>query len=362
MEYKVIGLMSGSSMDGLDIAYCVLTEIGGQWQYVIEHAACVAFPEKIARQINAITQLPVPEFMKLHTAFGTWMGQQVNAFIDAHQLHHKVHIIGSHGHTAFHFPESNTSVQIGCGAALASVTGINVVSDLRAMDVSLNGNGAPIVPIAEKLLFADNQLCLNIGGICNISYRNNDGAYFANDVCPANRVLNEVVSALNKTYDDKGIEASKGSVVLDVLQQLNTLDYYKKQGPKSLANELGTQIILPILQASGASVQDQLRTMVEHIAEQIALQVQSLHQSNESINMLITGGGAYNDFLIACIQQKIIEFNVHITIPAPLVIENKEALAMALIAVLRWREEINVMASVTGASRDSVGGALWLGN
>jgi anhydro-N-acetylmuramic acid kinase len=362
MEYKVIGLMSGSSMDGLDIAYCVLTEIGGQWQYAIEHAAWISFPEKIALQINAITQIPVPEFMKLHTAFGTWMGEQVNAFIEANQLHHKVHIIGSHGHTAFHFPESYTSVQIGCGAALASATGINVVSDLRAMDVSLQGNGAPIVPIAEKLLFADYQMFLNIGGICNISYRNNDGAYFAKDVCPANRVLNEVVSALNKSYDNKGIEASKGNVVPELLQQLNAIEYYQKQGPKSLANELGTQIILPILQSSGASVQDQLRTMVEHIAEQIAMQVQALHQSNESINMLITGGGAYNTFLIECIQQKIINYNVQITIPDAIIIENKEALAMALIAVLRWREETNVMASVTGASRDSVGGALWLGN
>jgi anhydro-N-acetylmuramic acid kinase len=150
--------------------------------------------------------------------------------------------------------------------------------------------------------------------------------------------------------------------VPELLQQLNAIEYYQKQGPKSLANELGTQIILPILQSSDASVQDQLRTMVEHIAEQIAMQVQALHQSNQSINMLITGGGAYNTFLIECIQQKIINYNVQITIPDAIIIENKEALAMALIAVLRWREETNVMASVTGASRDSVGGALWLGN
>jgi anhydro-N-acetylmuramic acid kinase len=361
MEYNVIGLMSGSSLDGLDIAYCTITEIGGVWTYEIKAAACIPFDATWQNQLKNITTIPTPLFMQTHTAFGAWMGQQVNLFIDKNNLQHKVHIIGSHGHTAFHFPANKTSVQIGCGAALASTTGINIVSDLRAMDVSLHGNGAPIVPIAEKLLFAQHQLFLNIGGICNISAATMDG-YIAFDICPANRVLNELVAEINKTYDDGGTLASQGQILPNVLQQLNALDYYTKSHPKSLANEMGTEIILPILQQTNASLQDKLHTMVHHIADQIARQIAIINPDKKQTNMLVTGGGAYNSFLLKIMAEKIAPCNVQIEIPEKNVIEYKESLAMALIAVLRWREEVNVLASVTGASRDNIGGALWMGN
>jgi anhydro-N-acetylmuramic acid kinase len=361
MVYKVIGLMSGSSMDGLDIAFCTIEETGGQWVYSIDHATCAHFPELWKMQLKNITTADVPTFMKMHTAFGAWMGEQVNTFIDQNNLHHKVHLIASHGHTAFHFPEDKTSVQIGCGAALAATTGITVVSDLRAMDVALGGNGAPIVPIAEKLLFPNHQLFLNLGGICNISYRDND-TYIAYDVCPANRVLNELVASLQKPFDEDGIEASKGNILQEVLAQLNALDYYQKTYPKSLANEMGVEIILPILQNASGVVQDKLRTMVEHIAVQIANQIQKLHTTNTFIEIMITGGGGFNLFLLKIIQEKLSPLGVTIHTPEKNVIDYKESLAMALIGVLRWREEDNVLASVTGANRNSIGGALWMGN
>jgi anhydro-N-acetylmuramic acid kinase len=361
MVYNVIGLMSGSSMDGLDIAYCTIEETGGQWAYFIDHACCARFPDYWQQQLKNVTTLDVPAFMKMHTAFGAWMGEQVNAFIEQNNLHHKVHLIGSHGHTAFHFPADKTSVQIGCGAALAATTGITVVSDLRAMDVALGGNGAPIVPIAEKLLFANHQLFLNIGGICNMSFRTKD-VDIAFDVCPANRVLNELVASLHKPFDEDGIEASKGNILPEVLAQLNDLDYYKKTYPKSLANELGIDIILPILHNASGSVQDKLRTMVEHIAMQIANQIQILHTINTPIEIFVSGGGGFNLFLLQIIQEKIMPLGVTIHTPEKNVIDYKESLAMAVIAVLRWREEDNVLASVTGASRNSIGGALWMGN
>jgi anhydro-N-acetylmuramic acid kinase len=361
MVYNVIGLMSGSSMDGLDIAYCTIEETGGQWAYTIEHASCAHFPMHWQTQLQQITTVDVPTFMKMHTAFGVWMGEQVNAFINEHNLHHKVHIIGSHGHTAFHFPADKTSVQIGCGAALAATTGITVVSDLRAMDVALGGNGAPIVPIAEKLLFAHHQLFLNIGGICNMSFRTKD-VDIAFDVCPANRVLNLLMQPLQKSFDEDGVEASKGNILPEILAQLNDLDYYKKPYPKSLANEMGTDIILPMLQNADGSVQDKLRTMVEHIAMQIAKQIALLHTTNLPIELFVTGGGGFNTFLLKIIQSHLESLHVTIATPAKNVIDYKESLAMALIAVLRWREEDNVLASVTGASRNSIGGALWMGN
>jgi anhydro-N-acetylmuramic acid kinase len=361
MQYNVIGLMSGSSLDGLDIAYCTITEVGGQWTYSIDFAECVPFDAPLQACLKNITATDVITFVKTHTAVGKWMGNQINNFIDKHQLHHKVHLIGSHGHTAFHFPAQQTSVQIGCGAAIASNTGINVVSDLRAMDVSLGGNGAPIVPIAEKLLFADYQLFLNIGGISNISFGNKD-TYIAFDICAANRVLNELALQINKPYDHDGLEAASGQILQDVLLQLNELDYYKLSYPKSLANEMGTEIILPILNNTTASIQDKLRTMTEHIAMQIAVQIQLLNSAKSPLKLLVTGGGAFNKFLIKILQEKIADCNVQIELPEKNVIEYKEALAMALIAVLRWREETNVMATVTGSSRDSIGGALWMGN
>jgi anhydro-N-acetylmuramic acid kinase len=229
------------------------------------------------------------------------------------------------------------------------------------MDVSLAGNGAPIVPIAEKLLFAQHQLFLNIGGISNISFGSKDN-YMAFDICPANRVLNELMANIGKAYDANGEMASQGQIIPDVLQQLNDLEYYQKTYPKSLANEMGTEIILPILNNATGTLQDKLRTMVEHIADQIGHQIAILNPDKNQLNMLVTGGGAYNTFLIQTITTKIAEFNVQIQIPEANVVEYKESLAMALIAVLRWREEVNVLASVTGASRDSIGGALWMGN
>jgi anhydro-N-acetylmuramic acid kinase len=361
MVYNVIGLMSGSSMDGLDIAFCNIEETGGKWEYSIEFAACIPFSEEWKNKLATITKQEVPTFMQTHTAFGAWMGQQVNAFIEKYNLHHKVHIIGSHGHTAFHFPENKTTVQIGCGAALAAATGINVVSDLRAMDMALGGHGAPIVPIAEKLFFADAGLFLNIGGICNISARNNNNI-IAFDICPANRVLNELALELNMHFDENGNEARNGNILPDVLTQLNALDYYNQSFPKSLANEIGTEIILPILQNVNASVQDKLCTMTEHIAMQVAKQCALLNFANTAMQMMVTGGGAYNSFLIERLQEYLNSYNIKVIIPDNKVIEYKEALAMALIAVLRWREEENVLASVTGASRNSIGGALWMGN
>lgn len=355
MVYKVIGLMSGSSLDGLDIAYCSIEEIGGSWAYEIVHADCAKFPNEWKQKLSEITKKDLPSFFKIHTSFGKWMGTEVNAFIEKYQLHHKVNLIASHGHTAMHFPKDATTVQIGCGASIAATTGIATVSDLRAMDMAFGGQGAPIVPIAEQLLFPNYKLLLNIGGICNISLMGETRSAF--DIAPANRVLNEIVLELNIPFDNNGDNAAKGQVQLELLEQLNALPYYSMPAPKSLANEFGLHTILPLINESNLSVYDKLCTMCEHIAQQIEKAIPETFAGEE---LLITGGGALNNYLISRIEFYLAHKKVKVHIPDHQTIEYKEALAMALIGVLRWREEVNVLASATGAQQDSIGGALWM--
>jgi anhydro-N-acetylmuramic acid kinase len=348
MIYHVIGLMSGSSLDGLDIAFVKIVEEGGSWDYEFLATDCIAFDPILANDLRNITHKNLTDFFVLHTRFGHWIGSQVNAFIDKNNLHHQVNLIASHGHTALHMPHQQTTVQIGCGASIAAETGIVTVSDLRAMDVAFGGQGAPIVPIADQYFFKDYDYLLNIGGIANITWNQQKRVAF--DICPANRVLNALAQKMNIEYDAEGSLARKGSIHQDILKQLNSLSYYSQSPPKSLANEFGLEIVLPMVNELPAV--DALATMTHHIAQQIALQAPMKGK------ILITGGGAFNNYLLECITQ----YASHLTIvPANKeLITYKEALAMALIGVLRWREERNVLASVTGATQDSISGTIWM--
>lgn len=358
MQYRALGLMSGSSLDGLDLCYAVFDVSGANWTYQIEAAACYPYTIEWTNRLQQATLLPARAYMQLHTDYGHLLGQLVQQFIEAHQLDFKIQLIGSHGHTTFHAPDTHMTHQLGDGAALAATTGINVVSDLRAVDIALGGQGAPIVPIGEKLLFADYNLFLNLGGIANISAK--QAVYTAFDVCPANRVLNLLAQKAGQSFDAGGALARQGNINAPLLQQLNELHYYQLSFPKSLANEFGTETVFSLIQQSGIAVPDALRTMVEHIAIQVQKAVTTAMVSTEnSLHMLVTGGGAFNTFLV----ERICELlpHVKITIPDAALVQYKEALIMALMAVLRWREEDNVLHSVTGARRSSVGGAIWMG-
>jgi len=382
MVYKVIGLMSGSSLDGLDIVYVHLQEgvssikdSPRKWEFSILHAACYPYSKEWRDKLAGARDLRAGEYLLLHTAYGQYLGEQVQHFIEEHQLHYQVHLIASHGHTTFHSPENNMTAQLGDGAALAARTGINVVSDLRAMDVALGGQGAPIVPVGEKLLLQDYAYFLNLGGIANVSVHGADrtagGGFAAFDVCPANRVLNELAKRTGKEYDDNGALAAGGKVDEELLGRLNALPYYDKPYPKSLANEFGTETVLPmvrkamdggaahpgVVDSAGLSVGDALRTYVEHIAIQVRRAVEEMGPGR----MLITGGGAHNGFLIGRLQELLTPLGIEVVVPDRQLVDYKEALVMALIGVLRWREENTVFASVTGASRDSIGGAVWIG-
>jgi anhydro-N-acetylmuramic acid kinase len=362
MVYKVIGLMSGSSLDGLDIAFVQLDEVRGQWSYEILHAECMPYKAEWAQQLQNASKLSVPEYLRLHTAYGRYTGELVNQFIQDKGIEHQVHFIASHGHTVLHEPAQHTTAQIGCGATIAAVTGLPVINDLRALDVALGGQGAPIVPIGDKLLFGQYDYWLNIGGIANITVPHNDGL-LAYDLCAANQVLNTLAGKAGKHMDTNGGMAAEGKLLEDVLASLSSQEYYQRTAPKSLSNETAMSLVSPSLLEVAYEVPDALHTAVQHIADEVSKAVQLYPAlGKEQATLLITGGGAFNGFLVQRITEALLPLNVSVHIPDETTIKYKEALVMALIGTLRWREETNVMSRVTGASRDSIGGALWMGH
>ncbi|MBL7742660.1 MAG: anhydro-N-acetylmuramic acid kinase [Chitinophagaceae bacterium] len=362
MVYKAIGLMSGSSLDGLDIAFAALHENGGKWSYEIVKADCYSYSGEWIARLKSAVSLNALDYQLLHTDYGHYLGQQVNKFIRENELEYRVALVASHGHTTFHIPARKMTGQLGDGAAIAAETQLPVVSDLRAMDIAFGGQGAPIVPIGEKLLLGNYDYFLNLGGIANISV--NADQYVAFDICPANRVLNMLANEAGKEYDKGGEMASQGNVNAVLLEKLNSLDYYKQSFPKSLANDFGTDIVYPIIKDAGIPVNDALRTYVEHITVQIGRNITALKSDKPRTanrKLLATGGGAFNTFVVQELSNKLKELNIEVEVPDKNLVNYKEALIMALIGVLRWREEYNVISSVTGATRASIGGALWMG-
>jgi anhydro-N-acetylmuramic acid kinase len=361
MVYRAIGLMSGSSLDGLDIVFAELNENAGKWNFEILASGCYSYSDEWQQKLKNAVELHARDYQLLHAAYGHYLGEQVNLFIEEHSLHYKVGMVASHGHTTFHMPAQKMTGQLGDGAAIAAVTGLPVISDLRALDVAFGGQGAPIVPIGEKLLFPQYLMFLNLGGIANISFNLGEN-YIAYDVCPANRVLNLIALQTGKDFDTGGEIAAGGKVDAELFRSLNELDYYQLPFPKSLANDFGTDEVYPIITSSGLSQQDAMRTYVEHIVFQIKNAVLQRPVSEvQGQKIMVTGGGAFNSYLIERLQQELSDLAVEVVVPEPGIVTNKEALIMALIGVLRWRNEYNVISTVTGARRSSIGGALWIG-
>jgi anhydro-N-acetylmuramic acid kinase len=367
---RAIGVMSGSSLDGLDIACADFFSVGTypteKWTFNIVHAETIPYSSDWVKKLSTATELDARSYLLLHTSYGHYIGECVHRFIDKHKLElDDIDLIASHGHTVFHEPENGMTGQIGDGAAICSETDLLVVNDLRSMDVAYGGQGAPIVPIGEKYLFDDYRLLLNLGGIANLTDQKFEIAF---DICPANRILNKLVQQYcNKDYDENGELASKGEINEMILEKLNRLDYYQKLYPKSLSNTFGLDIIYPLLESEKSNIHDLLRTYVEHIVQQICNSIQMIidkqnqnQSSYKHCKMLITGGGAHNKYLFQCLKTKLEEeFQIEVEYPDANVVNFKEALIMAFIGVLRVQQKPTVLASVTGAQVDSVGGAVW---
>jgi len=348
----ILGLMSGTSLDGLDLALCEFKKDGGQLDFKIVNAETIPYNANWKNNLSQAKHLSTEAFFQLHSQYGKWMGTEVNWFLSKNNL--KVDAIASHGHTVFHQPQFGFTTQIGCGANLAAATKIKTVCDFRSMDVALKGQGAPLVPIGDELLFGDYEACLNIGGIANISYREN-GKRVAHDVCEANMLLNYLSEKLGKAYDESGAMARSGQVNSNLLENLNELPFYKIKKAKSLGREWFENEVLTLINKFEIKIEDLLATAVEHIADIISNEL----NEKKLTNVLVTGGGAFNHFLIERTQSKT---SCELVIPSTEIINFKEALIFAFLGYLRLNNQVNTLASVTGASANSIGGAVYLGS
>jgi anhydro-N-acetylmuramic acid kinase len=343
--------MSGTSLDGLDIACCTLDFIDGNWAYSILKARTITYNKRWMQKLKTAHLLPAYELLKLHNEYGTFIGKSVYDFVKAQGLKH-IDLVASHGHTVFHSPADGITFQLGSGAAIQAACGIAVASDFRTLDVMLGGQGAPLIPVCDMLLFPQYGFCLNLGGFANISYNNAEGNRLAFDICPVNISLNHYAGLLNMEYDRNGEAAASATVNNSLLARLNKLGYYKQPPPKSLGREWLEEIFLPLTENSAIPIQAKLATLTEHAAMQIAAALNARPASE----CLVTGGGAHNNYLIRKIREKT---KVRLVIPPDDVVNFKEALGFALLGVLRLRGEVNCLKSVTGSRHSSSGGTLY---
>jgi anhydro-N-acetylmuramic acid kinase len=341
--------MSGTSLDGLDLAFCEFTRDEKSWAYRIHCAETIPYSDHWKELLSCLESGSALDYVTADIEYGHLLGRLTREFIDRNNL--VPGFIASHGHTIFHQPGKRITSQIGRGSAIAAESGYPVICDFRSLDVALGGQGAPLVPVGDALLFNDFDFCLNLGGFANISCQKADGR-IAFDICPVNIVMNQLAMQSGHDYDPRGMLAAGGTVSQKLLETLNALPYYHLSFPKSLGKEWVVEHISPLLKDSALSMNDLLRTFCEHIAMQVA----AAAGEQKPAKMLVTGGGAFNDFLISRIRHHAAQ---EIIIPDSNTINYKEALIFAFLGVLRQRNEINCLQSVTGAEKDSSGGAIY---
>lgn len=349
-NYNVIGVMSGTSLDGVDLAHLKFTLTNGKWQYSIKESVTVSYPKEWVIKLKNAVNYSDTDLNTLNNEYTVLLAKIITDFITQHNINN-LDAVCSHGHTILHKPHEGITLQIGNMQAITA-TGYTTVCDFRVQDVELGGQGAPLVPIGDRLLFPNYTYCLNLGGFSNISFEEN-GMRLAYDICPVNTVLNLFAEKLGYPYDDGGRIAKSGTVSESLLNELNALEFYSLSHPKSLGIEYVNEVVLPVTEKHTISWQDKLCTFTEHIAYQIAKSV-----SDEAGNtILVTGGGAYNSFLIARLQFYLNKTRV--IIPDDKTIQYKEALVFGLLGVLKLRDEVNVLASVTGAEHNHSSGRIY---
>ena len=348
-SWNAVGLMSGTSLDGLDLAACQFTRDGDCWKYRLVASTTALYTDEWTHKLSHSMEMSAVELVQLDADYGKWMGNQVKAFIAQYQL--DVDFIASHGHTVFHRPGLGFSTQIGHGAHIAAASGKPVICDFRSSDVALGGQGAPLVPIGDALLFSTFQYCLNLGGVANISF-DDQGKRVAFDICPANMVLNYLANKKGLRYDEGGKLASSGEIIPGVLSELNSLPWYRMFPPKSLGREWFQEEFLPIVLQGNHPIENLLRTCCEHISYQVAQVIQPAPGK-----ILVTGGGAWNHFLVDRIREKT---QADVVVPDRGTVDFKEAIIFAFLGVLRWLGEPNCLESATGARKSVSGGCIYL--
>lgn len=337
--------MSGTSLDGLDICYAKFTQTDSAWNFEILNCETLPYSSDWEQSLRNAVNLSSEEVLKLNVDYGFYLGEKTSEFISKHKIIN-LDLIASHGHTVFHQPKNKFTLQIGDGRAIKSKTNKTVIYDFRSQDVILGGNGAPLVPIGDELLFSNFDACLNVGGFSNISLKRN-GKRIAFDICPVNIILNDLALKLGKKFDDNGDLARTGLIDYELLDQLNQLKFYQEKAPKSLGIEWINEQVLPLIKTQ--KTEDLLASFTEHSAVQIA----KILDEFDVKNIFITGGGTYNNYLIEKIRAKT---KTEIQIPKKEIIEYKEALIFAFMGVLRSLNLDNVLSSATGSQNDHCSG------
>jgi anhydro-N-acetylmuramic acid kinase len=354
-KMEIIGLMSGTSMDGLDIAHVLFEFENNTWKFSLLKAETYTYSSEFYNALTSATSLNVPEFLMLDKRIGKEFAEMVNDFISKNNIQRKnISAIASHGHTTFHQPQNGFTSQIGCGDTISFFTKIPVINDFRTKDVIAGGQGAPLVPIGDLLLFQNlADSFLNLGGIANISFEF-ENKMTAFDICPANLPLNKLVAKLNLEFDKDGEIAKSGIIEEKLLKELNQLSFYAKVSPKSLGTEWLESEFYPLINFE-TSIENNLATIIEHEAMQIA----SVLNENTLKSVLITGGGAKNSHLIERLKYY---FKGEIILPNKDVIEFKEAIIFAFLGALYLEKQTNCISSVTGASHNVIGGVYHIPN
>jgi anhydro-N-acetylmuramic acid kinase len=349
-EISVVGMMSGTSLDGMDLILCRFYRRPGRWQFTLVKSVTLEYTPQWIMRLSGAAGLGAEDFLLLHQEYGRFIGEQVQAFLNESGLN--ADLVASHGHTIFHQPSKGFTFQLGEGASIAAGCNINTISDFRTLDVTLGGQGAPLVPVGDELLFPQYGYCLNLGGFANVSNRY-QGTRIACDLCPVNIVLNSLARRSGHDFDEGGEMGRKGIPDANLVQELNALEFYAQSGPKSLGREWVETIFMPILDKYPLPVENLARSVYEHIAFQIGQHTRKFGDGT----MLITGGGAFNTFLMERIGAMV---TGNLVIPDEQLVKFKEALIFAFLGILRYRNEINCLASVTGARCDSSSGIIHL--
>jgi len=349
-KFKVLGVMSGTSLDGIDCAVVEFTKYNGVWSFDFISGKTTAYSKDWQNKLQYAIHLSDTDLHLLNIEYTYFLGEFLADFIVDNNLT-DLDFISSHGHTVLHQPENGITLQMGNLPTVTDMLSLPFVCDFRVQDVNLGGQGAPLVPIGDRLLFADYDYCLNLGGFSNISFEENN-VRIAFDICPVNTLLNHFAKKLGKDFDESGNFAATGTVNQDLLNELNNLSFYNQQGPKSLGIEQVNAVYLPMIEKYQLTAQDHLATVTDHIAYQIASIL-----TKENSKLLVTGGGAFNEHLIN--RLKFFAPKTTVVLGSKELIEFKEALIFAFLGVLRVTNTDNVLCSVTGASKNHCSGNIF---
>jgi len=358
----VIGVMSGSSMDGLDLAVVRLnTEVTQgaliSANYELLHGTTLPIPDDILTQLKDSASLNTVSLLTLDQTFGIWAGKQIDQVLVDTSF--RPSLLGFHGHTVFHFPDKGVSLQLGHGAALSTHVRLPLVTDFRYSDMALGGQGAPMVSIAERWLWPQYSAFLNLGGICNLTLKNPEDKYLSSDIWVCNQILNHLAKEVGRPYDDRGQIAGNGQPIDELVQALLSAPWFDQALPKSLDNSFSHTEVLPVIaKFVDHDTADKLSSVCMVIAEAISRHVKTIYGHSElPADILVTGGGALNDFLVGQIQKKLSSTMV---IPDADTLHFKEAIMVAFAGWLRWKGLPNFIREATGARENAVGGALYL--